>query len=312
MRKTTLALMFFFAACDDGPAAPPTPLPPPPAGQGFQIGIDTVAPAHSEIWKCRIMKWPLRDYSDIHSVEHLQSSAMHHMDVMVILYSGLDKPEGEYDCKPLYEQYPKLMEETILYGAQSSHARIDLPPGVAAEVPPGLTIMYEVHYVNATNQDQKVFSRVNGWTMPAQNVTSTIWGGVVRDRNLNIPPQQDHTEWSRCTFDQDVDLLFISSHTHRLGRDVKIFKFDGQATGDQIFENDDWQSPTLTAMQPSLHIPAGQGLEFRCHYYNDEDSEVHWGFLASDEMCNMALVYTPGTTGAHCSVVQTSDGVIMP
>src|SRR5262249_17752209 len=131
--RTTILFALLFSACGDAPSTPPDPLPPPPPGQGFQIGIDAVAPAHTEIWKCRIMKWPLRDYSDIHVVEHLQSSAMHHMDVMVLLYSGLDKPEGDYDCKPLYEQYPKLMEETILYGAQAAQAHIELPPGVAAE-----------------------------------------------------------------------------------------------------------------------------------------------------------------------------------
>jgi len=36
---------------------------------------------------------------------------------------------------------------------------------------------------------------------------------------------------------------------------------------------------------------------------------VHWGFAASDEMCQIALVYTPGQATRKCEVVDSSDGM---
>jgi hypothetical protein len=57
-------------------------------------------------------------------------------------------------------------------------------------------------------------------------------------------------------------------------------------------------------------VPAGQGFELHCHYQNPTDKLVNWGFKASDEMCQMALVYTPGNPSIECKTIATSDGVL--
>jgi hypothetical protein len=256
---------------------------------------------------------PLKEFTPIHAVKHVQSQAVHHMNILVLLRSGLDRPNGLYDCAPLYRDYPKLMDEIVLYGNQTATGDVLLPPGVAAEVPPGLTYMYELHFVNATSHDIQLSSRVNAYTMDPAQVSNTIWGGPVRDVNLDLPPMQEHTEWTRCAMTRDVDVIFLSSHTHRLGKDVTIYRWDGQQTGDLVFRNTDWLSPALTAFdRMPLHVPKGTGFEFRCHYYNDQDHPVHYGLTAQDEMCTMVVVFTPGDPTTTCMPLQTSDGVLGP
>lgn len=310
-RSGTVAPALAFAAflasgCGDVREHDPDP---DRAGFGLEMEV-TVAPGE-EAWKCQIGELPIDGPRYVHAVEHEQTHGMHHMDVMILLWSGVNLPPGLYDCGPLYAENPRLMEETTLYASQSPTGDIVLPPGTVAEIPGPLTVMHEIHYVNTTDAPQRVFSRIRAKTIPPTEVTQTIWGIAVRDTHLEIPAGSRHVEWTRCEFDADVDILFLSSHTHELGRLVEIFRWDGVATGESVYRNTDWQTPVLAAFDRApLHVAAGQGLEFRCEFENDRDQPVGWGFGAQDEMCQIAVVFTPGDPGIECTIVDTSDGVI--
>lgn len=307
-------LAFVMLSCSSSPNKPePTSATDPtsPEVREFEMSMEVTAPPHEETWKCQIGKLPVEGAQAVHAVKHVQSKSIHHMDIMILLSSGLERPPGIYDCGPLYKEYPKLMEETILYAAQNENGDIVLPPGIAALVPGFLTVMFELHHVNTTDKEEKLFSKVTASTIPPEEVTGGIWGGAVRDRNLNIAPRSETNEWSRCTFNEDVDVLFLSSHTHELGQDVRINMFDGKTTGEEVFRNDDWASPVLKAFDKKpIHRKKGEGFQFNCHYKNPRDTEVKWGFEAKDEMCNMAVVFTPGDPNIKCKVIETSDGVI--
>jgi hypothetical protein len=141
-------------------------------------------------------------------------------------------------------------------------------------------------------------------------VKANIWGGAVRDRNINIPPRSKHEEWTRCAMTDDVDLLFLASHTHATGRRVTIARFDGTTTGEIMYENTEWQNPQLKDFSAApVHIKKGEGFEFHCYFDNPGDDEIHWGFRAADEMCQIAIVHTPGTQSIECKPVASSDGV---
>jgi hypothetical protein len=313
LRTAMVAAATMLAGCaGDQPMMQPG-LEVPPDGQGFHLQMEFDTPPGAESWKCQIL--PPLDFDatqNVQRVQHLQSTVVHHMDIVVLLSAGVNKPPGQYDCAELYNDYPKLMEETNLYAAQSASGEVDLPPGVVAAVPPALTLMYEVHHINASTQPMHVKSEISAWTIPKDQVVSTIWGEVVRDRYINIDPMSDHTEWSRCILDKDIDLLILSTHTHRLGKDAHILRWDGTNTGEELYVNTDWQAPKLLnyGTMP-IHMHAGEGFELRCHYVSDRTTEVNWGFSASDEMCQFVFVYSPGNTVATCNVTETSDGVIM-
>ena len=187
---------------------------------------------------------------------------------------------------------------------------LTLPDGVAATLPAGLQVIQEVHYVNATSEEVPVYSYINALTIPADEVTEGIWGGSVRDENIEVPPQGEHTEWTRCVMNEDVQVQFLAGHTHQLGTRFTIAPFDGVTTGDVFFENDDWHDPNITQYNPGMNVPAGQGFEFSCTWFNNSDETVRYGVNATDEMCNMAIVFTPFSMTAACEIVETSDGVV--
>ena len=87
-----------------------------------------------------------------------------------------------------------------------------------------------------------------------------------------------------------------------------VRRFDGPAAGpgEILYTNSDWHAPALEDLtQTPLHIPAGSGFEFECHYENHSGEPVHWGFTAAEEMCQIALVYTPGEATRHCDIVES-------
>ncbi len=109
---------------------------------------------------------------------------------------------------------------------------------------------------------------------------------------------------------EDVEVLFLAGHMHRLGIEFTIAPFDGTETGDIFYRNDDWHVPGIEQYDTPMVVPAGTGFEYACTWRNTTDETVEYGLSAADEMCNMAIVHTPFSLSALCEVVATSDGVI--
>lgn len=295
---------------DSGPQ--PDDLPPPAEGEGFQMGIDTVAGPGDEIWACYVADLPGDGLTAVNRVESIQTQGVHHMDVMALGLLNLPIEPGMHDCATLYDTYAAMMEDGIfLFASQNESESLQLPENVAAVVPGDLRVMVEMHYVNPTPYEVDVWSRINAYTMPLDEVEDQIWGSAVRDSDIAVPPQtDDHVEWTRCVMNRDVDLLMLSSHTHELATRVDVFAFDGAERGAMLYQNLDWHAPPLLQFPEPLHVPAGTGFEFQCHYRNDGDREVNWGFGADDEMCQIAIVHTPFDVFAACEAVETGAGPV--
>lgn len=308
---TRTALLFALAAaCGSSEPSDDSPLAPPAEGEGFQLSFEAVAPPGSEIWLCQISELPEGGFTPVNVAESVQNDGMHHMDIMALTLTGVSLEPGVYDCAELYDTYSSLMDSGIfLYASQKPEQSIQLPEGVVANLPPKIKVMHEMHYVNTTDQPVEVFSMVNVYRYDGE-IRDTIWGGAVRDDEINIPPMSEHTEWTRCVMSDDIDLLFLSSHTHQLGLEVVVRTFDGEQVGDVIYRNTDWETPALLSFGAEpLSLPAGTGLEFSCRFRNDTDQVVNWGFSAAEEMCQIALVFTPGEAARECVPVASSDGL---
>ncbi len=314
MRASAVAAAFLAQGCLSEAVPKTVLLAAPPAGAGFQVSIQAHAPARSEIWRCEVFYGvdvgDDRLVANVNRVVTQQSPNVHHADLMTFFYTGLTLKAGQYDCTALYAENPELMEQGLfIFGSQEEHTEVTLPPGTVAQVPTSIGYMYEVHYVNTTDNDVEVESYLNGYVIADSAVTNTIYGGVNRDRELNIPPGT-HSEWTRCVFSAAVDVLFISSHTHQLGASVDIKRFDGTDTLETLYQNDDWHRPLIAEQKPPLHFEAGEGVEYACHFNNITDSDVHWGLTAADEMCQIGYAFTPGDRSIQCTTVETSDGVL--
>ncbi|MCO4770326.1 MAG: hypothetical protein KDA24_09875 [Deltaproteobacteria bacterium] len=317
MRRSLSAVfcLFALAACPSSSEPEPVvdevvPLEPPPEGSGFQLEMLTTAPAGTEVWKCQVSPMPNTELASVNWVQYQQNPGLHHMTLSTPGLGPSDMEPGIYDCDDVYTG--EFMESQIMFfGSQgTAEDELHLPDRVAAQFPAGLTVVHEVHYVNTTPEDVDVYSRVNAWTIPDSIVEDGIWGGSIRDENINLPVGEETSEWSRCVFNQPVEVQFLASHQHQKGTRFQVRPFDGTETGELIFDNDDWHDPKITQFDPPLVVPAGEGFEFTCTWDNDTDAPLTYGLTSDDEMCNLAVVHTPFSLTAQCEVVETSDGVL--
>jgi hypothetical protein len=289
------------------------PLAPPPPGEGFQMSMETDAPGLTEVWRCKVYDISTNSLSNVNRVEYQQNLGTHHMTISTLALAGKRLEPGDYDCNDLYADPELMANSTNLFGGQGdAEGVVQLPEGVVAQIPAGLQVLHELHYVNFTADPVRLYSRVNAYTIPEDQVVSGIWGGQARDEHIEIPTGEGHTEWTRCVFNEDVDVLFLASHTHKHATRYDVRPFDGTATGEVIYTNDDWHNPKLTQFDPPLHINAGSGFEFTCTYRNDTDAPIRYGMTAEDEMCNLAYVHTPASMTAKCEIVDSSNGTAAP
>lgn len=314
-----LGLAGILASCggdkQDSSAADPEDLPlqPPDPADGFQFSFSTTVDAYSEAWVCSVYPAPYEELSPVQWIEYDVTPGLHHMTLATPSLVGSVLEPGIYDCQSLLEeQMGEDSNYTMFFGlgAGDPVGEMHLPDGVAANMPAGLDVIHEIHYVNATDQPVEVETYVNAYTIPLSEVETGIWGGQVRDETIHIPAGGQATEWSRCVMNEDVEVLFLASHTHELGTKFTIRTFDGENTGDIIFENDDWHDPKITQYDPPLVVPAGTGFEWTCDFTNPNEHDVNYGPTSEDEMCNMTMVHTPQSLSAWCDIVETSDGVI--
>ncbi len=156
----------------------------------------------------------------------------------------------------------------------------------------------------------ELYSIVNAYTIPDEQVTAGIYGGSIRDEHIQIPAQSVHSEWNRCVMTEDVEVLFLAGHTHGLGVEFSIAPFDGQRVGESFYKNLDWHVPAITQYDPPIQLKKGTGFEWKCTWNNPAPDPVHYGLRAVDEMCNLAMVYTPFSLTAKCQVVASSDGIL--
>lgn len=296
---------------DTGEAPGIPTLEPPPEGEGFQVSMFGLAPAHEEVWLCSVYDLPTDDYAAVNSVQYLQNEGTHHMTLSTTVLAPEPLAPGDYDCADLYADTSLMEDVVMMFGNQGeAEGTLSLPEGVAANLPAGIQVMHEVHYVNPTDEDVQIYSYLNGWTIPQDEVVEGIWGGSVRDEYIQIPAHETHTEWSRCVMNEEVQVQFLASHSHAMGTEFTIAPFDGTTTGDVFYTNTDWHDPMIVQYTDPIVVPAGQGFEWACTWYNPTDDLVEYGLTSTDEMCNMAIVFTPFSMTAACEVVETSDGVL--
>jgi hypothetical protein len=329
--RILLPLLILSCASKDattGDSAAPLQRPvlaPPDDGDGFQMAMYGIAPAFSEVWLCSIYPLPVDavGLTAVQSVEYNQNEGTHHFTLSALGFSlggtATDSPieHGTYDCNELYSDSTLMEDAIMVFGGQGdARGEMVFPEGTVANVPATIDVLHEVHYVNPTPDDVEIYSEINAYTVPQTSVEKSMWGGSVRDENIEIPPNSVHTEWSRCVFNEDVDVLVLAGHQHELGTLFTIAPYDGETgeVGDVFFSNDDWHTPEITQYEPPRIVPAGQGFEWTCEWNNTTDDVVIYGNESTDEMCNMAVVFRP-TVGmisltAACEVVETSDGVL--
>ncbi|MEZ4470220.1 MAG: hypothetical protein R3F60_05330 [bacterium] len=293
----------------------PEDLPPPAPGEGFQMGIDTVAPASSEIWKCAVTHLPTDVATPVHRVTSLQTRGVHHMDVMALGLLGLDIEDGMYDCDGLYRQYTELMEEGIFIFAsqneregasrrspRASRRRCPRPPGHGRDalrqpVSPGNSGLFPHQRLH------DVPRRRARWHLGLGGARPRHQRAAPHRPPLRVDPLRDEPGRGRH------HPVVAHPPARRVRRRLPLGRRPPPAAS--LREPRLARAPAQ-AVRSAPPCAGGGGLRVPLSLPQPHGSPGELGFGAADEMCQIALVHTTPDLRAACEIVEQGAGPALP
>jgi hypothetical protein len=104
--------------------------------------------------------------------------------------------------------------------------------------------------------------------------------------DISLPPDGTTDVTATCLAPFDLDVVTMSSHAHQ---DLMTFEqrfFDGTTTQPAVlYTSSVWDTPRVQQLDTPLHLKAGQGITFTCHYRNQTSASIGFGLTADSEMC---------------------------
>jgi hypothetical protein len=323
MSKSMMAMMAMVTAgvavgCGGDPAGPL--LPPPPAGQGVQIVMKSTIDAGFETERCMFYRVPA-DGLYVNREEVRYTPGSHH--VLVFKTSYTDVPTttlrgetvdtaGVFDCGA-----NGATGDWDVVGAAGGAQSADGPPGVdglpsdtAFKIEGGTLLLINAHYLNAGDKplDAEIF--INLYTIPAAQVTREAGIFFLYNPFIHVPAQSSGQAREVCPLSADVTLVNAQSHMHARGVDYVADLLDASgAKMQEIYTSRSWEHVVSKPMDPPLTISAGQMIDFRCSYVNNETHAVNQGRTTRDEMCMFIGLYYPKDTKTEvCSMTNDWSG----
>jgi hypothetical protein len=187
----------------------------------------------------------------------------------------------------------------FIIGSQLKSDNIAFPEGMAMRIPGSWLLDLNSHYTNGSkdtthgevllNIHSTTPDKVKTYVKPLQlgfyNLsllpkretvveTSFLVGSSLRTQNQDRFPSQDTL----------INLIGVTSHSHRMGRKYVVQIVGGQRNGEVIYTCTNWLNPPLVNFATPIVLRRGEGLKSIVTYYNDTDEPVSFGFRSTDEM----------------------------
>lgn len=284
--------------CDAPPADPPPALPP----GAVRLATGTVhLVAGEEKTVCVTGKLPTTAAIDVIRIE-TQQVLSHH----VILYRYTQGMAPTLNDKPTPCQALELLGggslKVPIFIAESERPednRLDLPPGVAYNLPKEDFYTLEAHLFNASLTERDAQAEViltpapeGSQPLPADMMFYNSVSG------LKLPPMQETTIAPAFVQVSEHHKIFaLTTHTHSLGTQATVTRStSADVVGEPLYTNTDWQHPQLLRYPDAapLRFQPGEGLRWQCAYNNPSSRTVKFGQSAlTDEMCIVWAYYYP-------------------
>ena len=266
-------------------------LPKPAAGTGFQMTLDKfdVAPTFEREF---FVRKPLGNTETVY-VNRIQIGmrpGSHHF----ILYGfrnqtnlapinqvrDLRNPDGTYNLVT----FTQMNNHIFNFGGSESSLDYTFPAGTAVEVPANTTFDMNSHYYNRSTKPQPGEVNINLFTTNKENVKNILKVIDFGNQNLTIPANKTTVITKDFTFDKNVKIVTLFSHTHKLGEKFEILIKGGARNGELIYTSSNWEHPEKTDYPAYISLKKGEGLTSRITYNNFTNKTVGFGLTTEDEM----------------------------
>jgi hypothetical protein len=183
-----------------------------------------------------------------------------------------------------------------LYTQGSPRNHLAFPEAVAMVIPPHERIVFDMHYINTTDQPIHAQIALNMYKVRAETYQKA-GSQVSFNVGIAIPPNGMQTVGGNCQPVPGANYFIMQTHTHKRGILATITRqlANGQP-GEELVHTTDWEHPDAHewTMAPFLTFAVGESFDYSCTYMNDRDSLVTVGTSAElNEMCMAEAYYFP-------------------
>lgn len=247
-----------------------------PASGGRKLFTDVVELGPLEdVTYCTFMDGITDQVSYIHSSRATQSRYGHHA---VMYYSVEPQEPGTGDCGDM----EKL--RMVLGGTEES---FDLPERVVTEVPTGVQLVINHHWINYGDEPARVQAMMVADPPMTDEELVVARSRAVVATDWELSPGEVTTATTDCVYEQDTPVVMTLGHEHQWGTHVRaeVVRADGQI--DMLFDHP--FSPEMESnprvfyypVETPLMIRAGDAIRFTCEWMNDTAETVRF----PREMC---------------------------
>jgi Copper type II ascorbate-dependent monooxygenase, C-terminal domain len=286
-----------------------TLLEAPKAGRGEQFTMGTEIAAGDERESCLFVR--TRAPMIVNRDEIRFTSGSHHVLLFLTQYEEIPTKDltgaavdtsGVFDCTQGVQGFWALGGLVGASQNASGKSAISFPDGVGLRVPANSVLMFNVHYINATDHAVTPEVAVNLHSIPEAELKEE--GGLLFWYNpfIKVPANGHSVMTASCPLSSNVKLTNLQSHMHRRGTNYRATLISAEQQRNEIYTSTDWEDVEVAAFSPSIDAKSGSRLEWTCEYENPEARDVYQGPRSTDEMCMLIGSYYPlEPTTSFCS-----------
>jgi hypothetical protein len=305
MRKAIASFALFAAACGSGGVTNPGP---DMASGGdtvsFPLKSWTLQPGEEKIY-CQYV--PPGGTTDrwISRFTTTMNAGSHHLVVFRINDATYRQavPNPPTDPVPCTQIDIPAGFDGMLPGSQQLYSDVTLPDGVGFLLKSDRGLMFQEHYINATQQPITTSVTWSIGLVDAAKVQQPAGMIFFNNASLNIAPGMGTSAQiaeASCPSPGDVHLVTATGHMHKHG-----LTFDGTVGTSNVFHTNNWDEPNGNVFTtPGFAVAASDTVTWKCVYNNDTGAPLYFGNSAvMNEMCIFVALYypSPGSTTDFCN-----------
>jgi len=289
------------------PSAAPQDLrrtfPTPPTNAVTLYTPEMIIPAGEDRMFCYFQTFT-DDDAGIVAVTSYQSNYGHHSVLLVSNADNETYPDGQlFDCTAK-NSLPMTQVEPVIVGGNAepdeqgfvNTFRLPTELGtMAALLRQGKRMVVQSHYLNTSTRDILVRDAVFLEMVPEDSVE--IWAAAFVQNNdeFSIPPNTpEYSVSSEYTFEQDLNVLYITGHMHEWGKRYDVSLTHEGETG-TIYEVPKWDpyfrdNPYYVEFNlGTFKFMTGDTIKSTCTWFSDRDTALEF----PDEMCSTVTMVYP-------------------
>lgn len=244
---------------------------------------------------------PEADEIAVDRIEVAGAQGLHHIQLLKLENDTEDMEDRHiFECAVDLFGGPLTGSVQPLFFTQRTNYSVSYEPGVARILnrvkdkdnparTRGTQLLYNFHYVNATQMPITAEVVVNFHTVDRQTVKHPVRSAWWNYIYFKVKKGMQAAIDSHGGFLVDVALLGMTSHQHRAGT---LFTYRGD-DGTEIYRNANWSEPSYVTFPKNTTLEKGKQINFRCEWRNNGPYDLFFGLRAEDEMCTAILEYYP-------------------